>query len=585
MLLTVLFSTYYSHIILKTAYSNSADRSAQMSDYFNERLKNIIEKVYAMKNSNAFSESSALSQFVLGDSDVNQNYAYTLAFSDISDKLTELRSSDRFIFSAYIYTPKGDFYDQARVRTGNFNFLDTRIYRDISPKRDFVIQWCEPEEDEIYVGNTEVVPLVIPLSVSGYSQTCYIVVNLDEEAMLDYLKMQSNDGRNLLVVTDDGRQIAAYWNHTRPADTRRLVAPLKKDRDIVNLKVDRDDYVVTYDKIQIAPWKIIEVQSRNFLTRDLHTARIFVAAIAVASILLCFFFSVLISRTITRPLAYLESTIRQVTRRNFNIQFRYHYRDEVGRLGQSFNFMIGEIKSLIDQLHTSIHELSEEKEKVKTEQVMKRKAELKALQAQINPHFLYNTLDSIVWMAEAIDAKDISRMASSLGKLFKISLSKGNEFITLEEEREHVESYLRIQQIRYGDKIHYHIDFAREILGMRTIKLIVQPFVENSIGHGFKGMDRPGHIEIGGRLTQEGDIELTVADDGGGIPPDRLGRINQALERAVHSDSQGYGIYNVNERIRLYFGSRYGVRLAGRPKGGTRATIRVPAHTTPPTEP
>lgn len=574
-LLAVFLFTYFSAHIVGISNTDAADRSEQMSDYFNERLKNIIEKVYAMKQGDSFSESSYLSQYVMA----GQEYDYPLALTVLSDGLSQLRGSDGFVSSAYIYTPKGDFYDLARIRKSNFDFTQTGIYRQIEGQGSFTIFWGEPEIDEIYSDNEEVIPIVIPFTVEGYGKACYIVVNLDKQAMLDYLKIQPANGSNLLIMTNDGKEVAAYWNNVQPVPTGTLMRITRSQSG--NSQVIRtasDKYLVTYNSIGIAPWKLIIVQSQNYLDRYLRTAATFVLIIAVLDVVLCFAISVVTSRSITRPLTRLRNTILQVTERNFDIRFAYDYRDEVGQLGKSFNFMLNEIKSLIGQLNESIQELSDEKEKVKTEQLMKRKAELKALQAQINPHFLYNTLDSMVWMAEDIQAREISHMATALGRLFKITLSNGNEVITLREEREHVESYLQIQKIRYAEKLNYDIRFDDGILPRRTIKLIVQPLVENAIYHGIKCKDGPGNIRITGSLSGDGNvIELTVADDGVGIPPDKLKALNWAMESGVHLDTQGYGIRNVNERIQLFYGSEYGVRLDSVPGRGTVAFIRIPA--------
>jgi two-component system sensor histidine kinase YesM len=239
--------------------------------------------------------------------------------------------------------------------------------------------------------------------------------------------------------------------------------------------------------------------------------------------------------------------------------------------------MLTEIRELIARLNSTIEELHEEKDKVKEEQYLKRKAELSALQAQINPHFLYNTLNSIVWMADNVEAKEISYMAAALGTFFRVSLSKGQEFIPLRDEIQHVQSYLYIQKIRYVDKIQYELSVNEQLLDKMTLKLLLQPFVENAIRHGINEMDGVGIIRVTADFSENGeDIELHVIDNGLGINPQALAAINRRLKAGFSGDKEGYGIYNVNERIRLCFGSEYGIRVVSEPGKGTDVAIRIP---------
>lgn len=576
LLSAVFLTAYFSAHIVDISHADAVDRSEQMSDYFNERLKSIVSKVYAMKGGSEFSDSSYLCRFVRDD----EQDLYPLALTALSDQLSQLRGSDSFISSVFIYTPKGDFYDIARIRQIGSDFTSTLIYRQIEQAGSFTIYWGEPEVDEIYSDNEEIIPVVIPFQIEGYGKTCYIVVNLDEQSMLDYLKIQPANGSNLLIVTNGGKQVAAYWSNMSPVSIPMLTSVIgTRSAGSQMIRSHADQYLATYNSIGIAPWKLIILQSQNYLSRYLTTARNFVLLFTLLDVILCFVISIGISNSITQPLTRLRNTILQVTNRHFDIRFVYEYHDEVGELGKSFNFMLDEIRNLIGQLNVTIRELSEEKEKVKSEQIMKRKAELKALQAQINPHFLYNTLDSIVWMAEDVQAPGISRIAAALGRFFRITLSGGREVITLQEERDHVESYLQIQKIRYAEKLEYAICFDKAILPHPTIKLIIQPLVENAIYHGIKCKDGPGHIRIAGRIVDAGrTIELTVSDDGVGIPPEKLESLNCAMRGGEHtqSDSHGYGIGNVNERIRLFYGDTYGVWLESVWGAGTNALIRIP---------
>lgn len=214
-------------------------------------------------------------------------------------------------------------------------------------------------------------------------------------------------------------------------------------------------------------------------------------------------------------------------------------------------------------------------ELVKSEQKQLRKAEFELLQAQINPHFLYNTLDAIVWSAEAGNQKQVVSMVGSLSDFFRTSLNKGKEIVTIREELQHVRSYLEIQQIRYQDILTYEIDVPEEIYNYTIPKITVQPVVENALYHGIKNKRGGGKIIVtGGDLGEY--IQITVKDDGSGMTPERLNEIRENLKKEKPEDNTIYGLYNINERIKLSFGDNYGVGIDSTEGGGTIVNIRLP---------
>ena len=223
-----------------------------------------------------------------------------------------------------------------------------------------------------------------------------------------------------------------------------------------------------------------------------------------------------------------------------------------------------------------IRQLEEEKQRVKTEQSQKRKAEFKAMQAQIQPHFLYNTLESIHWKAEEAQAQEISDMVQALATFFRINLSRGKELISLRDEIAHVESYLRIQQIRYGNQLEYEIQVQEEILDSVLPKLILQPLVENSIYHGIREKEGEGMIGITGRKAENGDILLCVEDNGVGILPEQLKNLQEKLVSGEKVHQEGYGIFNVNQRIQLNYGVPYGLSILFSGIDGTAGAVFMP---------
>ena len=205
----------------------------------------------------------------------------------------------------------------------------------------------------------------------------------------------------------------------------------------------------------------------------------------------------------------------------------------------------------------------------------KQKSELDALQAQINPHFLYNTLDIIVWMIEKGKYDDAVRIVTALARLFRISLSRGKNIIPVRDELEHTRNYLTIQQMRYKDKFRYTIEAPEELLDLPVIKLVVQPIVENAIYHSMDFMDGDGLIRIVAE-RQGDDLFIRIIDNGIGMPPETVAMLLK--EHVPISKGSGVGLINVNERIRLYAGEGYGVQIESELDVGTTVTLHLPAH-------
>lgn len=229
----------------------------------------------------------------------------------------------------------------------------------------------------------------------------------------------------------------------------------------------------------------------------------------------------------------------------------------------------GAVQRLVNQMRKLTDDIVWEHEQ-------KQKSELNALQAQINPHFLYNTLDTIVWMIENHRQEDAARAVTALARLFRISLSKGKNIISVRDELEHVRNYLLIQEMRYKNKFRYQIDAEETVNTLATIKLVVQPIVENAIYHSMDFMDGDGVIQIHAAAAE--GILITVDDNGLGMPPDVVERLLSGEENTkTTGHGSGIGLKNVQDRIRLYFGAQYGVQIESEPDEGTRVTLTMPA--------
>jgi two-component system, sensor histidine kinase YesM len=272
-----------------------------------------------------------------------------------------------------------------------------------------------------------------------------------------------------------------------------------------------------------------------------------------------------LSKSIYTPIKKLHDVTTTITKNDLQALMTSDNVDEITELGMSFNIMIGKIKELLDS-------------KIKEQENLK-KAELRALQAQINPHFLYNTLDTIIWMAEAKRTDQVVKIVSALSSFFRISLSKGMDWITIGDEVERIRSYLTIQKMRYQDILDFKIEVEEDAASNTILKLILQPLVENALYHGIKNKRQGGTITVRARRKGEEEIQLEVEDDGIGFTPEKLSQLRAELEDEsgdIKLES-GFGIGNVNKRIRLYYGKPYGLSVESEYATGTCVTLVIPA--------
>ncbi len=320
------------------------------------------------------------------------------------------------------------------------------------------------------------------------------------------------------------------------------------------------DYQVMAQDSPYTGWRTIGVFSLAEILREVNMIRYWTFIIGGVTLILAIGTAFLFTSSIAKPVLDLRSLMKRVEEGDLSVRFSGIHDDEIRELGLGFNEMIGRIQGLIDQVYA--------------EQRSKREAELRILQEQIKPHFLYNALDTIQWMAQEHRVDDVVSMVGALSSLFRIGLSKGKEFIPLSSELEHVESYLHIQKMRYEDKFDYSISCDPALRPRQVLRLTLQPLVENSIYHGIKERRGRGALSVEARLDG-GDIVMTVADDGVGMSAEALAQLSRSLDPGGPSPG-GYGIRNVHERIRLTFGKPYGLSFRSFPGEGTVVTVRHP---------
>ena len=319
-----------------------------------------------------------------------------------------------------------------------------------------------------------------------------------------------------------------------------------------------DKYTYYYTKIPANEnWYLCtKVETAN-LTKETSSFILMLTSLLVLFTLITIVVCIYLSRSITKPISNLNETMQKASS-NLQIVADQSDIEEINSLSYSFNQLIQKIDNLL--------------KKINEDAKLQRRSEIKVLQAQINPHFLYNTLDALNWKALQHQDAEMTTLIRSLCDFYRISLSNGDEFIPIKDEIKHVECYLKIQSIRFKNQFTYDLEVEPHLLSMYCLKILLQPLIENAITHGLRPLDHPGEIHI--RIfTQENNIIMTVEDNGVGMSDQMLDEVNNGLSnQALHK----YGLYNINQRIRLTYGETYGIHIQSQLNSGTKVTVTIP---------
>lgn len=340
-----------------------------------------------------------------------------------------------------------------------------------------------------------------------------------------------------------------------------------KAMEPMSVQIQGGSYQIRSELSPYTGWRTVGVFSMDEVMSSVNTIVYILFTCVIISLVLVVIVSFKFSRTLTNPIFKLKRLMKQAESGDLTVRFNFQHNDEIGELGQSFNHMIARIDQLIQMVYV--------------EQENKRTAEMKSLQEQIKPHFLYNTLDTISWMARDYDAEDIVRLVDALTNMFRIGLSHGKDIITVKEEITHVSNYLYIQKIRYKDKLNYVIHVDESLYAIEVPKLILQPLVENAIYHGVKAKRGGGTITITG-VPEGENLVFTVQDDGAGMLQEKVEELNRRMsERSVLDEQKSFGLFYIRERIQLCYGKGYGVHVESTLGEGTRVTITLPLYQKP----
>ncbi|MCT4687221.1 sensor histidine kinase [Vallitalea sp.] len=373
-----------------------------------------------------------------------------------------------------------------------------------------------------------------------------VIVNIDAkhlENIIDEIELGENGD---IYLIDKDNTIVYFKNH-----------------DLIGEKLDIDydkDNIVVSDTSLKSNWKLIGIVPKYSYRKEIEQFNRIFLYFSIIAILTIIIFSIIISKSIESPINNLIDAMKEVQKGNLNVNIIKKQKNEIGILANHFEEMIDELKYFID--------------KVYKQEIINREAEIKALHAQLNPHFLYNTLDTIYWMLIIKEEEEIGDLVVALANILRYSISRGEEFVTIKEDIEQLKNYLYIQKTRFEDKLIVNIDVSSDIDNCMIPKLLLQPLVENSINHGFKKMKFNGSIHIKGYINNN-EIIFEVIDNGIGMLHEKIKDIfNGNLK--VDSKHTGLGLKAVDERIKIIYGCQYGLNISSVPNEYTHVKVTLP---------
>ena len=480
-------------------------------------------------------------------------------------------NNDNMIDDIALISGKGELIESmpALRLKDNSNVLEKDFFKKSMAESEY-INFSMPHIRDLFDRNENSYSWVISLSRAvevtdeGKATQALLLINLNYRYFEEIFSNVNLGNGGYVYLTNDRGDIIWHPKQNeiysgRFNEDNKYAATLKDGITVENLS--GKNLTLNVRTIGYTGWKLVGVTPSAALGIDGIKFRFFVLFVADLFLFLLAMINAFISDKISNPIKSLDGSVREIESGNLDVEIVPSGSYEVEHLGKSIKNMLGRIKVLMSDLVA--------------EHNAKRKSEFDTLQSQINPHFLYNTLDIIVWMIENENSDKAVNIVTALAKFFRISLSKGKNIITVKDEVEHVRNYLMIQNMRFKNRFEYSIDVDEEVLSYSSLKLMLQPLVENAIYHGMEFMDGDGEIDV--KVFKEDDsLYFTITDNGLGMSEDMVETL-LSKDFVSSKKGSGIGVKNVNERIKLYFGSEYGLKVESEPDEGTKITIHLPA--------
>lgn len=556
-----------SEQLKSNAYANINDTVSQSKNYLDDRLDVLLSAVVAMFNNN-YNNNTELVQslnrfdnpdykadpndYIIWSRALDQFYSYdnydmvdSVVLWYNNGKITLARTDHLFAPLTFTAMPYLNRTEDSLTTVFWKNFHDRDIQYDSAKDSNVasIYEWIGPNHR-----NPEGV----------------FIVNIKAEFFKKILSSPKiSDNGYLILASPDGlmrfKQVSKKYELDDEQLRKRLQEAKSASGRMDMRSKNGSNMTVIYDTVGANHWKLAAVFPEEEVLSKVNNIKYLNILVIVGAILFAVLFSTLLTRYISKPIKHLIRQVNRIEEGNLNISVIQWPQNEMTLLNYVLKDMVERIQMLLRQ--------------VKDEQESKRQIEISLLQAQIQPHFLYNTLFSIKQLCDLGEAKEAGSMITALSTFFRISISKGQEMIPITQELEQVQTYLFIQKMRYGDAFQYNIDVEPTLLSCIIVKLTLQPIVENAIYHGIKKSDHQGWIQISG-YSMDGDIYLYVEDNGVGMESEKLAELRSDLSDTGPVKG-GFGIINVHKRLQMNYGDNYGLHYESEFGKGTLVTIKI----------
>ena len=575
--ITLIFG-YYSYYISKKEVIN---RISESNIGVTRQINNNLE--YLQKNISDLVTFMSINPFIqnLLVSNESQSTLPPVNFESLND-------SSQLIVNLIITTKNLDFislysnkdaplysvFSDGSSDPGSFSSIQkSDIYQQALALKGAPLWFKLPERTNLFIQNNSAPKIgmaKIIRDVYNGNTIGFIVAGINETNLQNlYLKDLIKSTESVMIVDQAGKLMTSMGEdiYTKAVNDLPFQEILKQEKEGYSiLTIQGNQVLVSYSENNNLGWKVLYSVPILSLTKDIDSIKTVIILIILACLLLSIPLMIFLSFYLTLPLKKLLSSMKRFQKGNFQERIEIRNRDEIGDLSRGYNSMVANIKQLIDDSYIL--------------QIKEKEAEFNALQAQINPHFLYNTLEMIYWEAESAKQTHIGEMVISLSKLFRLSLNKGNNYTSLAKEKEFIENYLILQKMRFKDDLNYSIEIEDNILNFSVLKLILQPFVENAILHGFGKKRGKVTILIQG-MRQKDHLVFKIEDDGIGMDPVMLQKIavtEQEHSKDTSQEPDGYAIKNINKRLALYYKDNYQLKFSSELGKGTTVEIHIPFH-------
>ncbi|MGF9696933.1 sensor histidine kinase [Paenibacillus sp. MABNR03] len=550
-------TTYWiaSKELQKNAFESSQETVNKTTQILDDKLSGISNSVRSLMFSYAFKD-------MMLDVQSNDISNYYVHLSELQYVFSQVSFNEPLIESILIATPIGDFYPMSQRRSQTQSFYESSMYYDV--KENYGGVWIKGHTDKFFTGNSRTLSFVTNGTLDNVSNTnVFIVVNVNESGLIGTVnKHSSNDDSDYFVIDLKGEEvIRTAWSssHNLMKDKLLLNNVSEDTQDSFFHHFDETDYLVNYTRSAVVNhWSLFGIQQKDKLLEQMNGVKRSTILIMLFFLLLTWLLSTKLTAILLNPLYKLQRLMREVEDNRLNVRFASRSTDEVAQVGYQFNRMLDEINRLIDD--------------VKLSESGKRKAEMRALTAQMEPHFLYNTLNTIYCKSVLGENDEVNEMILSLSSMFQIGLSGGKDWNTLEDEIQHVKQYCLIQQKCYEGRFEFNVTVTDDsLLTCLLPKILLQPIVENSIQHGFKDMNSGGRIDL--IITRQVHVlHLCFEDNGIGMDVEK---VTEGMRQPPVS-KKGYALNNIVNRLNLFYGEEAGIELTSLPGKGSRTEIWIP---------